>query len=195
MATIKVTIKGKGSLSNEANKVPPELIAKVGIMGDEDMATIASYNEFGWVQSVTPKQSYFLNENFGVNVKPGYTLSSPPRPFFRATAKSKGKEWQSTLSKAIKSLGLNKLEKAIELAARQAQSDIQETIQNNGTKEERFPDRSSLTLAIYASQDSLTARGNKRNIESTSGSARSQALVKTGKMLNAIQYEIEGTKK
>lgn len=195
MSTIKVVVKKKGSLSDEAEKVSPELRAKIGIWGDEKLASIASYNEYGWVQDVTPEQSYFLNKSFGVYVKPGNTLSSPPRPFFRATVRSSGKKWQEIISKALKRYGIDKAEKALDMAARVAQTDIQETINNNGTKEERFPDRSPLTLAIYASQDSVTAKGNKRKISSTSGSARSQALVKTGKMLNSIQYEIEGAKK
>ena len=162
----------------------------VGVLGDPEVATYASYNEFGWVQRVTPKQAFFLNKTYGLTLNPGYTLMSPPRPFLRSTARDSAKDWAKALGEGIRLLGPEKIEDALLMMGRQAQVDVQKTIKNAGTDKEKFPLRSPMTMQIYQVKDELTAKGNKRSIERGSGSARPQALFKTGVLLGAIGYEL-----
>ena len=59
--------------------------AKVGI-SDSEIATYASYVEFGWTQTVTPAQAAYLRAHTnGGGPKPGSVLYNPPRPIFRGT--------------------------------------------------------------------------------------------------------------
>lgn len=162
----------------------------VGIVDNPDIAEYATYNEFGWAQRVTGKQSTFLQKAFGVDVQIGSVLMSPPRPFMRATFEAKNGEWRQTLRNALKKTGLTDPAQALELVGRQAQVDIQETIRNGGVGGHKFPERSPLTLAIYESQDRETASGRKRRIESGTGSTRKEPLFRSGKLLGAIGYEV-----
>lgn len=164
----------------------------VGIIDNPEIATYATYNEFGWVQRVTGKQSTFLLKNFGLDVQIGATLMAPPRPFMRATYAAKIGEWNQTLRSMLKGKGLYDPRQALEMVGRQAQVDIQETIKNGGVDGMTFPERSPLTLAIYQALDAETSSGNERRIEGDSGSARSKPLLKSGKMLGAIGYQIRG---
>lgn len=189
-----VTVKVKGDLSKLkalASKIPTAARVKIGIIDNPEVATYAAYNEYGWVQRVTPRQSGFLRNNFKVDVMPGMTLMSPPRPFLRATAKAKSEEWTKTFAEGVQALGIERANKVLELVGRQAQVDVQETIKNNGTGGERFPERSDLTMAIYAEKDAKTEKGRKRKISGTSGSGRTQALVRSGVLLGSIGYEVE----
>ena len=189
---VQVKIKNPGALKKIADAVPKKMSVKVGIIDNPEIAEYASYNEFGWVQRVTAKQSGFFKHEFGIDIEPFKTvLSAPPRPFLRATASAKSDEWSQIFAEALKQLGVKNMRKAALLMARQAQTDVQETIRNNGTKDEKFEDRSELTAKIYAAKDALTAKGKKRKRERDSGSAREKALVKTGALLSAIGYEIE----
>lgn len=189
---IVAKVKGDlGKLKALADKIPRAARVKIGVIDDPDIAKYAAYNEFGWVQRVTGRQSGFLRNNFGVNVMPGYTLSSPPRPFLRATATDKAGEWKKTLGDGIAALGVDHIPKVLEAVGRQAQADVQSTIKNNGTGKTKFPERSDLTLQIYEAKDAQTSKGRKRRIESGSGSQRRQALFKTGTLLSAIAYEVE----
>lgn len=164
----------------------------VGIWGNPEIATYATYNEFGWVQRVTGRQAGYLNFHYGLDLKPGYTLQSPPRPFMRATAAAKQKKWTKTLKAGIQHYGLTNIYKALAATGRIAQIDIQQTIQNNGVVGgEAFPDRSPMTLEIYAVKDALTASGRKRKIESDSGTGRDKALFLSGTLLQSIGYEIK----
>lgn len=189
-ATIRTSSNLRG-IKGLSQKVKKRVIANVGIVDNPEIAKYAVYNEYGWVQRVTPRQAGFFRHNFGINLTPNNTLMSPPRPFLRATAGAKRKAWEETMSKSIKSVGIDNYEKAVEMTARVAQADIQETIKNNGAEGQKFPDRSDLTLQIYAQQEALTHKGNKRKISNDSGTARRQALLKTGAMLGAIGYEIQ----
>lgn len=166
----------------------------VGIWDNPEIATYATYNEFGWTQRVTGRQAGYLNFHYGLDLKPGYTLQSPPRPFMRATAAAKQKKWTKTLKAGIQHYGLTNIYKALAATGRIAQIDIQQTIQNNGVVGgEVFPDRSPMTLEIYAVKDALTASGRKRRIEADSGSGRKKALMKTGNLQKAIAFEVRGS--
>ena len=69
--------------------------------------------------------------------------------------------------------------------------DVQETIKNNGTDKQKFPDRSPLTKELYEGKFSTTSSGRKRKIESDSGAGRDKALFLSGTLLQSIRYEIK----
>lgn len=191
---VKISVKNADALRKLAETAKPaksKISFKVGIIDDPEVATYAAYNEFGWVQQVTGKQSAFLSGLVGSRIKVGSTLSSPPRPFLRGTAEAKKGEWRDMIAEGISNLGIKALPQIIELTARQAQVDVQETIKNNGTDKEKFPARSPLTLEIYRAMYGKTAKGNPRKVESDSGMAREQALFLSGTLLQSIGYEIK----
>ena len=164
----------------------------VGVVDNPEIATYATYNEYGWVQRVTGKQAAYLRANYGMNLKVGTTLMSPPRPFMRATYAAKIGEWNKILQTMLKGNGLTDPRKALEIVGRQAQVDIQETIRNGGVDGTKFPERSPMTLAMYEAKDSTTSSGRKRKIEADSGSARGKPLFRSGKLFGAIGYEVRG---
>lgn len=201
---VKISVKNADALRKLAEIAKPaetKTSFKVGIIDDPEVATYAAYNEFGWVQQVTRKQSAFLSGVLGYDVKsrgfenapfkPGNTLSSPPRPFLRGTASAKKDEWRDMIAEGISTLGVKALPQIMELTARQAQVDVQETIKNNGTDKEKFPARSPVTLELYKAMYGTTAKGRPRKIESDSGMAREQALFLSGTLLQSIGYEIK----
>ncbi len=78
--------------------------AKVGI-SDSEIATYASYVEFGWTQTVTKAQSYFLKTQIGrFAPPPGATIYNPPRRNFRGTFASEHSKWTKAITKALKKL-------------------------------------------------------------------------------------------
>ena len=200
---VKITTKNAQALRALAETRQPLLKAtsfKVGILDNPQVATYAAYNEFGWVQAVTGKQSDYLSYKLGYDVeanghkgqpiRPGMTLHSPPRPFLRGTAAAKKEEWRKALEDGIKVLGLKKLPQILENVARQAQVDVQTTIKNNGTDKQQFPNRSSLTKKLYGLESATTSRGRKRKIEDDAGAARDKALIYSGRLLQSIGYEV-----
>lgn len=193
MGKVRISLKSSDTLRklSDMSKTRGRIGFKVGIINNPEVATYAAYNEFGWVQQITPKQAAYLNSILGSQVlKVNGTLQSPPRPFLRATAAAKAGEWKDLLSQAIKTLGPDRIKDAVEIVARQAQVDVQETIKNNGTDKQKFPDRSPLTLDLYKATMSKTSSGRPRKIESGSGAARPQALVLSGRLLQSIGYEL-----
>lgn len=200
MATVRVRAD-LGELNKLMKQIAPRLKIKVGIIDNPDVAEYAAYNEFGWVQKVTGAQAAYLSGALGHDVKtrgmknapikPGYTLMSPPRPFLRATARDCADKWHETIKKGVQKLGVTKLPQVAEMIGRQAQVDVQETIKNNGTSKERFPDRSPLTLELYKRAEALTASGRKRKMAAGAGATRKKALLNSGVMHKTIGYRIE----
>lgn len=193
MGKVRISLKSSDTLRklSDMSKTRGRIGFKVGIINNPEVATYAAYNEFGWVQQITPKQAAYLNSILGSQVlKVNGTLQSPPRPFLRATAAAKAGEWKDLLSQGIRALGPGRIKESVEEVARQAQLDIQETIKNNGTDKQKFPDRSPMTLDLYRAIKSKTAGGNKRKIEAGSGAASPKALVFSGKLLHSIGYEL-----
>ncbi len=193
-AKIKVSIKSDLVLRKLSDLKKPASKGAgfiVGILNNPEVATYAAYNEFGWVQHVTAKQQWwFRGQRVKNPPKEGNTLMSPPRPFLRATAAAKKDEWRKAVEEGISALGVQNIPQVMELVARQAQVDVQETIRNGGTDQQKFPERSPLTLELYQAKDAKTSKGSKRKIEGDSGSARKQALFRSGKLLQSIGYEI-----
>ena len=119
--TVKISVKNAETIKKLATLAKPAekgTAFKVGIIDDPEVATYAAYNEFGWVQRVTPKQSVYLSGrlNYSVKkngfanapIKPGMTLSSPPRPFLRGTADAKKEDWRDLIAQGIKTIGVQR---------------------------------------------------------------------------------------
>lgn len=177
---------GVRKLAAEVGKVGAPY-AEIGIT-DPEVAAYATYNEYGWVQRTTKKQTGYFLRNFGIMLKPGTPLSSPPRPFMRATFADEVGNWKKILAAGLKAKGVKDARAALEIMARQAQVDIQETIRNNGSRSTKFPDRSLFTTLLYDVKDERKGR----NRTADSGSGRDKALVKVGTMLHSVGYEIKG---
>ena len=106
----------------------------------------------------------------------------------RATFADEVGNWKKILAAGLKAKGVKDARAALEIMARQAQVDIQETIRNNGSRSTKFPDRSLFTTLLYDVKDERKGR----NRTADSGSGRDKALVKVGTMLHSVGYEIKG---
>lgn len=198
---VVVTIKLKNDRLKELlkNAKDPGTLA-VGILNNEEIATYGYYVHEGYDWHATRKQAAYLSGLLGWDVKKqgfknapikvGAYFLHPPRPFLKATALAKEKDWANVLADEIRRLGVEKLDEAMVSLGERAVEDIQKTIDNNGVDSEIFPDRSELTLKIYAAQKAFTANGHKRKIEEGSGNSRKKALIRSGAMRKAITYEL-----
>lgn len=197
--SISVSRKGKGlgAIKNAKKRCR----AKIGFPNNPEMSAIATYNEFGWVQRVTPAQATYLSGRLGYDtirlgfdkapVKPNSTLSSPPRPFLRGTLRAQADTWKTEVGKGIKALGLKGLQTVMQSVGGAAATDVRETIKKGGTRLEQFKERSDLTMLLYSAQDSFTQGGNKRKIERDSGDGTRKPLRRSSAMLNAVGFEVE----
>ena len=157
----------------------------VGIT-DPAIATYAAYNEFGWVQAVTPKQQAYFTPQLGEYApRAGNSLVSPPRPFMHATFVAKHERWTKIAKKAPKVLGITDTEKLLSLLGQEAVSDIKQTIKNAGTEGQSFAPRAPMTMALHESQTA----GKKT--DGTGGASGSKPLTLSGRMIGSIHYEIE----
>lgn len=176
---------------------------EVGVT-DPEIAKYATYVEFGWAQRVTAKQSLYLSNAIGkpvprggdgkfawdeAAIKPGTALVNPPRPFLRGTLAAEGKKWLKALKTTLK-LGDAPM-KALATVGVIAQQDITETIARGGTSKEKFPERSELTMAILDQAQKGRKRPRGKNVSATSATNRTQPLVLTGRLLNAIRFDVK----
>lgn len=188
---IKVTVSRKGNrLNTLAGKVRKRVTAKIGFMNNPEMIKRATYNEFGWVQQVTTKQAGFFKYNYGIGLKVGTTLSSPPRPFLRYSLRDYGDDWKAKIADGIGAKGLDHMDAVMQAVASYAQTDVKETISHGGTAKTVFERRSDFTMKINRMRATATASGNKRKAESSANLLRSRALMDTGEMMNAVSYEV-----
>lgn len=163
-----------------------EYEAKGGTGATATVAEVATYQEFGWVQQVTGKQSRFLHSAFGVRAKKGGTLMMPPRPFLRGTLQSESKNWVEAFGNAIGRRGVENLTDSLLEVGMLAQNDIQNTIANGGTEQEKFPRRSAMTMAIYE------ALSRDHRTDGTGGISGDKPLFRSGVLLNSISYQLRG---
>lgn len=159
-------------------------VAHVGIIDDPEIATIASYQEYGWVQTVTAKQAAMFRHKIGAGPAAGSTLTLPARPFFRGTIQAESKHWADTYKRAYKVYGPGNAHKALLATAMKAAEDIRQTLINGGTSLEKFPDRAPLTKRLYAAEAAGHERDGTGNIDSD------QPLIKSGALLNSIGYQL-----
>lgn len=160
---------------------------EVGIL-DQEIATYASYVEFGSVQRVTAKQAWwFRHQGIKHPPKAGSALVNPARPFMRSTVAACSKDWAELFARAIKKQGLEKIDVALSLVGIKASEDIKETLVNGGTKLDTFDRRAGLTMELYEREAKGHASDGSGNMHTD------KPLVKTGSLLNAISYRLAST--
>lgn len=153
---------------------------EVGVL-DAEIATYASYVEFGWVQRVTPKQAgWFINQGVEHPPKVGGALVNPARPFMRSTVAACSKDWADLFARAVKKQGIDGIDVALNLVGIKACDDIKETLVNGGTKLDTFDRRAGLTMELYEREAADHQTDGSGNLETD------KPLVKTGSLLNAI---------
>lgn len=185
MPTMQITMACEKIQQRVLNSLNEATEAHVGIIDDPEMATIAAYQEYGWVQRVTPKQAgWFKGQGLKNPPKAGASLVLPPRPFFRATMQAEGKQWSKYYAAALKAYGVDNAGAALQATAMRAADDIKQTMISGGTSKEQFEDRSPLTMEMYAKQ----AAGH--NADGTGNISGAKPLVKTGALLNSIGYQL-----
>lgn len=148
------------------------------------VAQVGMYQEFGWVQTTTAKQSRFFGLEWGLKLRKGTSLMMPPRPFLRGTLEAEKDKWVEVIGAAIKRHGLQDLKSALVEVGQIAQFDIQSTIADGKTSKEEFPRRSKLTMAIYAAQ------AEDHKTDGTGGISGDKPLFKTGVLMNSISYNL-----
>ena len=163
---------------------PAEVL--VGIT-DPAVARYAAYQEYGWVQQVTPKQHAWLGAHAGWDKapKPGSVLVLVPRPFMHSTFLAKFRRWEQIMKNAPRVMGITDTEKVLALVGAEAVSDIQMTIKAGGNEIETFEQRHPLTMAIYAQR----AAGHRT--DGAGGVSVKKPLTLTGRMTGAVHFEIE----
>lgn len=156
----------------------------VGVINDGENAQKAQWLEYGWVQRVTPKQRAFFQYNYQIQL--GKTLYMPPRPFLRGTYAQNLAKWKSVALNAFKAD--YSLEQALALAGEVAVADVKQSMISGGIEGgEKFALRSPLTLEIYAKN----TKAGKHKVKGTNNSTTSRPLIKSGRLLNAIAFDIE----
>lgn len=183
------TLKGNyQAILRKALEDTAKLKVEVGIK-DPEVAEYATYVEYGWVQTITPKQSRYFGAKYGIGLKPGNTLFNPPRPFMRGTLAAKHEEWKQSLGMYARQAGIERLPKALALVGELMANDIKMTIRNGGVEGgESFPRRSALTQALLAAQTAKTASGKRRKTDSTGNAMGDKPMMNTGMMLSKVGY-------
>ena len=187
MATVRLDLSKIQNALTKLEKVSKRSV-KIGILADAQytngtkVSDVANILENGWVQRVTPKQSAFLRYH-GLNIPPNSTLNCPPRPFFSNTVKNKSEQWVKLGERYfIANFSVENADNAIinglTAIGTKAVADIQDTLYDN----DGIAPRSEATLQMYSYADS--------NAESDSGTGRKQSLYKSGKLFNAITFEL-----
>ena len=153
--------------------------------GPANLATIAQYLEYGWVQSVTKKQSGWFFGQHGLGVPPGSVLFMPPRPFLRATMRHKADDWVQAVKQAFITYN-GDLEKVLAYVGSIAAADIQNTIKTAEVEGEVFPRRSPLTMKLYE----IYRENGKHKGDGTGGSYGDKPLYNTGALYGSIKFEL-----
>lgn len=187
MATVRLDLSKIQNALTKLENVSKRSV-KIGILAEAQysngtkVSDVANILENGWVQRVTPKQSSFLRYH-GLNVPPNSTLNCPPRPFFSNTVKSKSEQWIKLGEKYfIANFSVENADKAVinglTAIGTKAVADIQDTLYDN----DGIAPRSEATLQMLSSAESKA--------EGDSGTGRKQSLYKSGKLFNAITFEL-----
>ena len=181
-----ISIKASGNLASLQKKLEQRMPKSVlvGIDDKSDVAEYAKYVEYGWVQRVTEKQSRYLAGVLGGSAPaPGSSLVNPPRPFLRGTFSAERKKWKYVMQNSL-ARDLFNFDLALIRVGMVAAEDIRETIVKGGTSKQKFPKRSSLTMALYQA-----LKGDRKG--SVGNSDTDKPLVFSGSLLNAITYKLE----
>lgn len=174
--------EGAGGRAPDASADVP-LWVMAGINNNPRVATYAAYVEYGWVQTVTARQTAYFTALGVAPVKTGTKLVNPPRPFFRQTIADNADKWATVARNAVRrQLPHYDQRNVLEIVGIVMADDIRAMIASG----EGMARRSPLTLAIYAA---LAERGG----HSTGGlnnTTTDKPLVNTGTMLGSITYQI-----
>ena len=195
--TVKLNLKARGLAEKIAEQAKANALKRhvfVGVNsnegirpygeGETNVATVSQYLEYGWVQTVTRKQSGWFLGKHGLGVQPGSVLFMPPRPFLRSTLRHRAKEWSDVLKNAyLRHNG--DIEKALSEVGMIATADIQQTIADAGIDGEQFPRRSPLTQKIYE----IYQEGHKT--DGTGNLSGDKPLVRSGLLLSSISYQLD----
>lgn len=189
---IKLDIKHLEKYISDMNKIK-KLHVEIGIDAGASypsgipVSEVATYLEYGWVQSVSDRQSgWFTAHGFG-NIRPGATLNMPPRPIFEYTSTTYSKEWVKLGSDYLKGIGIEpykKIMQALEAVGLAAQQDLVNTINTNG--DGSFAPRSAVTMALY----SMAAAEGGHRIRGENQTTTDKALYKSGILAGSIIYNI-----
>jgi len=191
---VEINLSHIEKLTRELNKANNTLV-KVGVLAGAqypngtEVAEVAKYLEYGWQQNVTAKQRAWFGAQ-GIHLKKNTTLNMPARPFFRATAEAKKRDWFNVTKKALQGLGnsdnpLNQITQALTLLGMTAQQDVQDTIQNGGIGSASFAIRSPLTMLLYGN----LLKGHRTDGTPNQSTVR-KSLYKTGFLSSSIAFEI-----
>ncbi len=157
---------------------------KVGIIDDPQIAEYATYQEYGWVQRVTPKQHGWFSHRVSDPPSIGAALVMPARPFLRASVNAYAQKWANVFARAMQMTDGNAAA-SLQMVGQEAVTDVKQTIANGGTPSDRFAPRAPLTMEL----NSLEAAGHKT--DGTGGVSGPKPLFKSGAMLNAVGYALE----
>jgi hypothetical protein len=193
-AKVQINLANTERILRELKRLK-NLHCDVGINAEEHedsgipVSEVAKYLEFGWTQTVTARQSgWFMGQ--GYYVPQGTLLKLPPRPTFQSTYKANHKKWSAIgvmFLKGFCNAPLNKMTKALEAMATEAQTDLKACIDTNGASNgSPFAPRSPLTMAMY----SKTVKAEKHKTDGTGTASGSKALRNTGHFERSIIFDI-----
>lgn len=199
MATVTVNLtnlkKLKDTISRQAQRT-----VKVGVRAGAtypngtSVAEVASYLNYGWMQTVTKEQSGWLGAH-GAHVKVGSTLTMPPRPFFRAAIEAKRQDIAKVteMAKAVlNNITENtpqKIEKALKLLGTIGVEAVQDAIADGSAGNVSFAIRSPVTMMLYGNM--LKTGGHRTDDTPNNSSTTRKPLKKQGILFGSIIYEIE----
>lgn len=151
---------------------------------DPAMAQIAKWQEYGWVQRVTKKQTWWFKNMGGVKSPPkaGSSLVLPPRPFMRDSCRAYADKWSHVFANEMRMR--YDMPSALIAVGKRAQEDIQDTIKQGGTPDHKYAPRSKLTQELYQ------AAGKGHKSDGTGGNSGDKPLFRSGQMYGAVSYQL-----
>lgn len=188
MASIKMRVAIDKLKKKLASQLKDGQHVNVGVNNNSEVATYATYLEYGWTQRVTSKQAAFFKATLGYENAPkeGSILVMPARPTFHSTATLRAKPWADIVGAIIRNAkGSYNSSTILTTVGSVAMSDIKQTIAQGGTSEQAFAPRSPLTMRMLEYRARSTGHAVGGN------SATTKPLVLSGKFLNSITYQIE----
>ena len=195
MAKLEIKLPTLDKLQEQIKKVGNQKV-DVGVLegatypNGTPVSRVACYLEYGWDQTVTPKQRGWFAAN-GIYLKPNTALHSPARPFFKATFDVNHKKWMQLGQNALKGLAdgnaLNKITQALQLLGLTAQQDLQDAIIDGGMGSSSFAVRSPLTMLLYGN---LMEAGGHRTDDTPNQTTRRKHLYRTGTLESSIAFDI-----
>lgn len=189
MASHKMTVAIEKLKKKLTSQLKDGQHVNVGVNNNSEIATYATYLEYGWIQTVTPRQEAFFRATIGPYNVPsaGSTLVMPARPTFHSTVMLCAKQWVSLASYVIHNTkGPYKSSTVLATVGSVAMSDIKRTIAYGGNPTETFAPRSPLTMRM------LEYKAKSTGHKAGGNTATTKPLVLTGHFLNSITYQIEG---